>query len=89
MLFSRLSSQSAIQRNSFFYRLGKVPIIAKKELEKKNRGDKEVLFREDQVIIQIDVLKKFAAFGIIQFVFNNFFLEKLVYVYLGVGGLER
>jgi hypothetical protein len=47
------------------------------------------LFREDQVIIQIDVLKKFAAFGIIQFVFNNFFLEKLVYVYLGVGGLER
>ena len=32
-------------------RLAKIPIIKKKALEKKNRGDKEVLYREDQVLV--------------------------------------
>jgi hypothetical protein len=32
-------------------RLAKIPIIKKKELEKKERGDKEVLYSEDQVLV--------------------------------------
>jgi hypothetical protein len=32
-------------------RLANIPIIKKKELEKKERGDKEVLYREDQVLV--------------------------------------